>query len=112
MLTLLSTNCGEITTVLFCLTAAKRETPLAAVIPGVLLTVNTYNEVKGGSALNPVPLPAVAALGDKIVTLYKGGNVVLTDSATPANVIYTFDPVGDLNKAVTFVYDGVKWVLA
>ena len=112
MLTLLSTNCGEITTLLFCLTAGSRKVPLAAAIPGVLLSVNTYNEVKGGSALNPVPLPVVAALGDKIITLYKGGNVALTDSATPSNIIYTFDPVGDLNKAVTFVYDGVKWVLA
>ena len=112
MLTLLSTNCGEITTLLFCLTAANRVTPLPAAIPGVLLTVNTYNEVKGGSVLNPVQLPTIAALGDKIVTLYKGGNAALTDSSTPANVVYTFDPVGDLNKAVTFVYDGVKWVLA
>ena len=112
MLTLLSTNCGEITTLLFCLTAANRVTPLPAVVPGVLLVVNTYNEVMGGSTLNPVPLPTVAALGDKIVTLYKGGNVVLTDGATPPNTVYAFDPVGDLNKAVTFVYDGVEWVLA
>lgn len=112
MLTLLSNNCGEITTLLFCLTAAKREAPLPPAIPGVMLAVNSYNEVKGGSALNSVPLSPTALLGAKIVTLYRGGNVALVDGATPPNLVYTFDPVGDLNKAVTFVFDGLKWVLA
>lgn len=110
--TLLSTTCSDITTMLFCLPKTKREKPLAPMIPAIALDSNTYAEVKGGSAMNSVPMPSKAVLGDKLVTLYRGGNVSLIDSATPPNTIYMFDPVGDLNKAVTFVYDGAKWVLA
>lgn len=109
MSTLLSTPCGATTTLLFCLPAMARLKPLAAVIPGIVLAVNTYSEVKGGSALNAIPLPATAALGDKIVTLYLGGNVSLIEGTM---TIYTYDPVGDLGKAVSIVYDGSKWVLA
>ena len=97
---------------LFCLPNVKRLVPTPAVIPAIELKTNTFNEVMGGSILNAVPLPLVAALGDKIVTLYKGGNVSIVDGNTPVNTIYSFDPVGDLNKAVSFVFDGVKWVLA
>lgn len=111
MSTLLSTPCGDTTTLLFCLPVLTRMKPLAFLIPGIVLAVNTYNEVKGGSALNPIPLPSVAALGDRIATLYLGGNVSATDSATPVNTLYTYDPVGDLGKVVSFIYDGSKWVL-
>jgi hypothetical protein len=79
------------------------------VIPAVALVVNTVNEVAGGNVLNPVPLPATAALGDRTVTIYKGGNVSVTFGTA---TLYTFDPVADLNKAVSFRYDGAGWVLA
>jgi hypothetical protein len=109
MSTLLSEICGSTPTALFCLPPADRIIPIPAVIPAVAPAVNTVVEVAGGNALNPVPLPTVAALGDAIVFLYKGGNVAL--QATGATV-YSFDPVADLNKAITVRYDGATWVLA
>ena len=64
--TLLSTTCSDITTMLFCLPKAKREKPLAPAIPAVALDSNSYAEVKGGSAMNSVPMPSKAVLGDKV----------------------------------------------
>ena len=107
--TLLSTDCGSPTTFLFCLPSAKREKPIPAGIPAVALTSNSFNSVKGGSAVNPIPMPATSALGDKIAVLYQGGNVEMRAGTA---VVYTFDPVGDLNKVIAFVFDGTKWGLA
>jgi hypothetical protein len=109
MSTLISEVCGSITTALFCLPPAVRITPIPAVIPAVAPAVNTAIEVAGGNALNPVPLPTVAALGDTIVFLYKGGSVALQSSGV---TVYSFDPVADLNKAITFRFDGLTWVMA
>jgi hypothetical protein len=109
MSTALSEVCGSVPTVLFCLSPEARVVPLPALIPAVELAVNTVNEVAGGNVLNPVPLPPTAALGDRIVAIYKGGNVSVTSGAT---TIYSFDPVADLNKAVAFRFDGLAWVLA
>ena len=111
--TLLSTECGSITTFLFCLPAAKRAVPVQAAIPAAAVAVNSFVAVKGGTAPNNVPMPATAALGDKIAVLYQGGSVVMrAGTGATATDVYTFDPVGDLNKVIAFVWDGSKWVLA
>lgn len=106
--TLLSTTCGAPTTFLFCLSSAKRVSPIPAGIPATSLATNTFAAAKGGATANNVPLPKTAALGDRIAVLYQGGNVVVMADAV---AVYTFDPVGDLNKVVSFVFDGVKWGL-
>jgi hypothetical protein len=108
MITLVSGKCDRVPTVLFC-AAAPGLNPVPAVIPAVPLVANTFNEVKGGAVLNPVPLPAAPAIGDTVAVKYIGGNVALVDAA--GATVYVFNPVGDLNKVQSVVWDGLAWVL-
>lgn len=114
MVTLVSSDCGQSATMLFCADGIGLK-PTPAVIPAVALAINTFNEVQGGAASNPVPLPATAAIGDVIVSKYLGGNVSLVLPAVPpsteATVVYAFNPVGDLNKVITVRWNGLEWEL-
>lgn len=115
MITLVSSQCGQLPTFLFCLDRPGIvATP--GVIPAVPLVVNTFNLVKGGAVLNEVPLPATAAIGDTIAVKYLGGNVALVlppvAPSTVPTTVYSFNPVGDLNKVIVVKWDGLTWVLS
>jgi hypothetical protein len=108
-ITLVSAKCGVPSTFLFCFPSGGiKPTPIPS--PAAPLAVNTYSSVQAGITLISVPFADGVKVGDKIVVLYQGGNVDAVDK--DGKVVYMFDPVGDLNKDVSFLWNGVAWVLA